>query len=140
MNEIRTDNGNFEINQIKESGFIIDFNPPVKAEWSLYSISEGKEKYFIAYVDLDFGMEIEYRFDYSGDCWLYGYQGLNRGSSNYEKVLTHLIFDLVHAFTYYNRDPSYSHLYWALYGNLKDRTKVNYPEEWAKAIITEVEA
>ena len=105
--------------QISEGWAYLVFDPPLRVEWSIWKEKDAS----IAYVDYDFGLEFKINLDAQRkSAW--GYNGVNKESTNEEIVTSIIRFDLFHAFTHYQGDPNYSHLHWALYGNLKDRCKV----------------
>lgn len=61
---------------------------------------------------LDFGMEIHCGLK---DCYL------NKGDSLFERAKNTITWELEHAFFHCPKDPNYTAVHWALYGNLKDR-------------------
>jgi len=99
----------------------LEFNPPLTVEWSVYE-EEGNGK--VAHVYYDFGLHDTFSVEPDKNCLLLGYYGLRAVSPVQEMVEKNVIFDLFHAFTHCDMDPNYTHLHWALYGNLKDKTKV----------------
>lgn len=103
--------------QIKEgSDRWLKFNPHLRVDWSVWREKDEQ----IAYVTYDFGLDFKINLDAQRKSW-WGYGCLNKESTNAEIVDAIIRFDLFHAFFHYQGDPNYSHLHWALYGNLKDR-------------------
>lgn len=110
--------------QLNESDIVLYFDPPLKVSWSIYeNKSHPLGPVTIAYIIFDFGLEYEINpVSTKNNGW--GYQGINPNSTNDMVIKSVIIYDLFHAFTHFQGDPNYTHLHWALYGNLKDRIKV----------------
>lgn len=99
----------------------LEFDPPLEIKWSVYEDEKGK----MAYVDYDFGMTDRFSIDTDKNFLTWGYGGLTQEKLTPENIVERtVIFDLFHAFTHCDMDPNYGHLHWALYGNLKHKTKV----------------
>jgi len=117
---------------IQESGNIINFNPPLVIDYTIYEKIDketGKENYteerpIMAFATFDFGMEIRVALDSNHNCLINGYGGLTEESSLDDKLMYSIFFDLFHAFFHTPQDPNYSYYHWALYGNLKDRVNL----------------
>jgi hypothetical protein len=53
--------------------------------------------------------------------------GNNPEADPLKTIMATIKFDLMHAFFHYQGDPNYTHLHWALYGNLEDRVELRDP-------------
>ena len=121
--------GEFVFTTIDEDGRSLQFDPPLKITWSCYRETKPMEdgewsmKRTIVFVDYDFGMPDKFcPYDSIRNGW--GYNGISLETPMEEIVKSFIKFDLFHAFCHYPLDPNYSHLHWALFGNLKEQTKV----------------
>lgn len=117
--------GTLVFKEINESpdGDMLKFNPELKIDYYIYQRVNQKGTRRVAIVCFDFGMENSYAMDVERNWLLQGYLNVNKEDLE-DCVRVNCIFDLFHAFTHYQQDPNYSHVHWALYGNLKDRTTV----------------
>ena len=90
---------------------------PIKIEWSYYEDSQT------AHVTYDFGMEYPISMNPEKNCLISpsDHSYVHSDSTIENKIKAVVKFDLFHAFFHYQGDPNYSHLHWALYGNLKNR-------------------
>lgn len=97
----------------------LEFNLPLIVEWMAFI----KDNVVTVYVDYDFGMTDKFRpYESIKGGWCYN--DINEKTPLDEIVKSFVQYDLFHAFCHTPLDPNYSHLHWALYGNLKDRVKV----------------
>jgi hypothetical protein len=110
--------------QIYEGGDSLRFDPPLRVDWSVYcDKSHPAGDVTTAYITFDFGLEYQINpISTKNSGW--GYHGINEDSSIEEVTVSVIRYDLFHAFCHYQGDPNYTHLHWALYGNLKDRCKI----------------
>lgn len=107
----------------------IIFDPPLMIDFSIWPKLDvnGNENYeqnisMLAFATFDFGMEIESSVSPENNSLTkVGYEGLTPESSTHDILFKSLLFDLIHAFFHYPKDPNYTHYHWALYGNLKER-------------------
>ncbi len=120
LNAKPLETGGWTLLEIWEGYTSITFNPPMRVDFSVWEEPGAK----IDYVTYDFGMDFKINLDAQRrSWWSYGLDW-KKDPSNEEIINAIVRFDLFHAFTHYQGDPNYSHLHWALYGNLKDRCKV----------------
>jgi hypothetical protein len=111
--------GEFTFDTLTECDTLM-FNPPLKVKWSCW-LNEHTGRH--VYINYDFGLTD--RFDpYKsiGSGW--HYNEIQMDTPLPEIVKAFVQYDLFHAFCHTSCDPNYSHLHWALFGNLKDRVKV----------------
>ena len=81
-----------------------------------------------------------YTYDFGMSCginlgrenFLYEYAGPNKERDPMKTLFATIKFDLMHAFHHCELDPNYTHLHWALAGNLRDRVTVFDYEEGDK--------
>lgn len=93
---------------------VISLTSPIYID--IYYVDRRKKTVFFEW---DFGMSDSIHLE---DYVLQDIRGLKN------KITRSLKFDISHAFCHYQGDPNYTHYYWALYGNLKDRITVTSPE------------
>jgi hypothetical protein len=100
------------------------FTPPLKIEWGAWKSNDGDDCGNIrVFVDYDFGLTDKFSpYKSIGKGWCYN--DITKDTPLPEIVKAFVQYDLFHAFCHTPIDPNYSHLHWALYGNLKDRVKV----------------
>jgi len=103
------------IHELWSIGHLLFPKEPLKIEVFL-----GDEEDPSALAVYDFGMEDRIAVTKDKNC-LYDYAGGNAECDPIKTVFSSIKFDLMHAFFHYQGDPNYSHLHWALYGNLKER-------------------
>lgn len=111
--------------KIKEGFSTLEFNPPLVIEYFI----DPKIAPLIN-ISYDFGMDHFVQTDPEKN-FLLRKIGSQKATANVAQAIFRTVcFDLFHAFCHFQGDPNYSCLHWALYGNLKDRTKV--VEKWPK--------
>jgi len=97
----------------------LEFHLPLIVEW----MASVKDNIVTVYLDYDFGLTYEFRpYESIKKGWCYN--NIHEQTPLDEIVKSFIQYDLFHAFCHTSLDPNYSHLHWALYGNLKDRVKV----------------
>ncbi len=111
--------GRWILKQVSEGWVDLVFDPPQLISYTVWKENGA----LIAYISFAFGMEYSINLDNQRkSSW--HYSGINEKSTNEEIINSILKYDLFHAFTHYQGDPNYSHLHWAIYGNLKNQVKV----------------
>lgn len=75
----------------------------------------------MATIEFDFGMSYDISLDKNF------FKIFLKETSPLEIIKKTIIFDVMHSFFHCNQDPNYTHLHWAIYGNLKDRVYVCEP-------------
>jgi len=120
--------GKFTFAWLNECGRRLEFNPPLEVEWSAYNDSRNDLNMLMVYVDYDFGLTDKFS-PYSSMFHGWHYNGTTNDTPLDEVVKSFIQYDLMHAFFHCSDDPNYTHLHWALYGNLKDQTTIIDPDD-----------
>ncbi len=125
MKEELIERGGRTLLQLREGLLTLTFDPPLRVDWSVFrDSSHPAGDITTAYVTFDFGMTYEILPIFTkNNGW--GYNGVNKDSTIEEVIVSVIRYDLFHAFTHYQGDPNYTHLHWALYGNLKDNVTIH---------------
>lgn len=122
--------GSFSFSKIEEDGYrFIEFSTPLEVWWCLYQNPTTGHR--TAYVDYDFGLSDTF-CPYQSIIKGWRYDNITTETQPEEIIRAFVKYDLFHAFFHYNQDPNYTHLHWALYGNLKDRVKLIDGEDISK--------
>ena len=106
---------NITIEELYGLGGLV-FKIPLKIRVFLGDKGEDRETALAGY---DFGLDDEIPIKKEHN-WLYNYNNDNPECDPVKTVFAAIKFDLMHAFFHYSGDPNYTHLHWALYGNLSD--------------------
>jgi hypothetical protein len=110
--------------KIEEGYCTLEFTPPLVVE---YYVAANDT---LVHVSYDFGMGCYVPTNPEKNFLLRKLGKMKETSNVAQAIFRTVCFDLFHAFCHFQGDPNYSCLHWALYGNLKDRTKV--VEKWPK--------
>ena len=114
--------GDWVIDTITECDTLV-FTPPLKIEWTAYRNEHPLGPTTTVYVDYDFGLTDKFK-PYASITGGWHYNDITINTPLPEIVKAFVQYDLFHAFCHTSMDPNYSHLHWAIYGNLKDRVKI----------------
>ena len=119
--ETRIDGGKFVFDIIDEGGRKLKFSPPLVIDWCVYKQIDARGDITTAYVNYDFGLTDKFK-PYASISGGWGYKEITKDTPLSDIIRAFIEYDLFHAFYHYSGDPNYSHLHWALFGNLKEQT------------------